>query len=211
MVVLDWIRKITDIIMPMENVPDDEEVKETKKTETKEPEKITEKPVEAKSAEQFETPAQKNQPLMQNFQAEKQVASGGMGGFTRTRVSTSENGVTSVGGMRLEAYASEASVRPSLAVVKTPQVTMKIYSPTKYDEQVKAIGQDLIKRNSVVVNYEGMDASSQQRICDFVLGVVYTINGHVEMITNKIILYVPEGFEVESAQVAMAAKMRRYN
>ena len=211
MVIADWIKKIADIIMPIDNVPDEEEPKEVKKTEAKEPEKAPE-PAEAKPSEQVaEQPAQKTKPLIQNFQAEKQAASGGIGGFTRTRVNTSESGVTTERGMRYEAYTSEASVRPSLAVVKTAQITMKIYSPTKYDEQVKLIGEDLIKRNAVVVNYEGTDASIQQRIGDFVLGVIYTINGHVEMISNKIVLYVPEGFEVESAQAAVAAKLRRYN
>lgn len=211
MVIADWIKKIADIIMPIDNVPDEEEPKEIKKTEAKEPEKAPE-PAEAKPSEQVaEQPAQKTKPLIQNFQAEKQAASGGIGGFTRTRVNTSESGITTERGMRYEAYTSEASVRPSLAVVKTAQITMKIYSPTKYDEQVKLIGEDLLKRNAVVVNYEGTDAAIQQRIGDFVLGVIYTINGHVEMISNKIVLYVPEGFEVESAQAAIAAKLRRYN
>ena len=206
-----FVKKITDIIMPPVDPAEEDEPKETHKAETKEPEKAPE-PAEAKQPEQAaEQPAQKTKPIIQNFQAEKQAASGGYGGFTRTRVNTSESGVTTERGMRYEAYTSEASVRPSLAVVKTAQITMKIYSPAKYDEQVKLIGEDLLKRNAVVVNYEGTDAATQQRIGDFVLGVIYTINGHVEMISNKIVLYVPEGFEVESAQVAMAAHLRRYN
>ena len=206
-----FIKKITDIIMPPVDPAEEDEQKEVQKAETKEPEKVQE-PAEAKPSEQVvEQPAQKTKPLIQNFQAEKQAASGGIGGFTRTRVNTAESGVTTERGMRYEAYTSEASVRPSLAVVKTAQITMKIYSPTKYDEQVKLIGEDLLKRNAVVVNYEGTDAATQQRIGDFVLGVIYTINGHVEMISTKIVLYVPEGFEVESAKVAMAANLRRYN
>ena len=210
MIIADWIRKITDIIMPVETIPEEEELKEDKKTETKETEKINETPATKPAEQTPEQPAQKTQPLIQNFQAEKQAASGGVGGFTRTRVNTSESGVTTERGMRYEAYTSEASVRPSLAVVKTAQITMKIYSPVKYDEQVKAIGEDLIKRSSVVVNFEGTDEATQQRIGDFILGVVYTINGHVEMISKRIFLYVPEGFEVESAQAAMAAKLRKY-
>lgn len=204
-----FVKKITDIIMPPVDPAEEDEPKETLKAETK-PEKAPE-PAEANQSEQAaEQPAQKTKPFMQNFQAEKQAASGGIGGFTRTRVNTAD-GVTTERGMRYEAYTSEASVRPSLAVVKTAQITMKIYNPTKYDEQVKLIGEDLIKRNAVVVNYEGTDSEIQQRIGDFVLGVIYTINGHVEMISTKIVLYVPEGFEVESAKVAMAANLRRYN
>ena len=206
-----FVKKVTDIIMPPVDPSEEDESKEVQKAETKEPEKTPE-PAEAKAPEQAaEQPAQKTKPLMQNFQAEKQVASGGLGGFTRTRVTTSDSARISDREYMTAYTSSEASVRPSLAVVKTAQITMKIYNPTKYDEQVKLIGEDLIKRNAVVVNYEGTDAAIQQRIGDFVLGVIYTINGHVEMISSKIVLYVPEGFEVESAKVAMAANLRRYN
>jgi len=212
MIVMEWIKKITDIIMPD---PEDDETKDTKDAKEAKETKKAEEPLrevaaEKKVEESKEQPAQ----TVQSFQAEKQSAIGGisMGRFTRTNshVSTAE-GVTSMNGIRYEAHPSEASVRPSLAVVKTPQITMKIYTPTKYDEQVKAVGQDLIKRSAVLVNFEGVDEPTQQRISDFVLGVVYTINGHVELITKKIVLYVPEGFEVESAQAAMAASLRRYN
>ncbi len=205
----DFVKKITDIIMPPVETVEEEEPKEVKKVEAKAEEPKAEPKIVEKPVEQNTQKAQ--QPFMQNFQAEKQMASGGVGGFTRTRVSTSDSGVTTVGDTHYEAYISEPSVRPSLAVVKTAQITMKIYTPTKYDEQVKAIGQDLIKNNAVVVNYERTEDSIQQRISDFVLGVVYTISGHVEMISGKIVLYVPEGFEVESAQAAMATRLRRYN
>ena len=210
MIIMEWIKKITDIIMPPPP-EDDEEAKETKKADKKVEEPLREVAAEQKAEEPKEQPAA--QPV-QSFQAEKQAATGAMGNigkFTRTNsnhVSTAE-GVTSMNGMRYEAYTAEASVRPSF--VKTPQMTMKIYTPTKYDELVKAVGQDLIKRSAVLVNYETVDEPTQQRISDFVLGVVYTINGHVELITKKIVLYVPEGFEVESAQAMLANSIRRYN
>lgn len=204
----NFVKKVTDIIMPPVDNAEEEEPKEVKKVEAK----VEEPKTEPKPAEKpVEQPTQKTQqPFMQNFQAEKQMASGNIGGFTRTRVSTSDSAM--IGDRRYVAYGtSEPSVQPSLAVVKTAQITMKIYTPAKYDEQVKAIGQDLIKNNAVVVNYERTEDSVQQRISDFVLGVVYTINGHVEMISGKIVLYVPEGFEVEPAQAAMATKLKRYN
>ena len=208
MIVMDWIKKLTDIIMPLEpNVSDEdeEEVKETKKAETK----TSEQPAQAQPLRQ--QPAQ-----AQTFQPERQAAMGGMTqnfgtmNFTRNggMVSTAENGVTSMGGYRYEAYSSDnASVRPSLAVVKTPSINVKIYAPTKYDEQVKSIGSDLMQHNALVVNYEAVDEGIQQRIGDFILGVVYANNGKVEIISNRIMLYVPDGFDVESAPTPA---MRRY-
>lgn len=203
MVVMDWIRKLTDIIMPLENVPEeDDEVKETKKAEAK--------VAESKSAQA--------QPVEQNVQAEKSAGGmapnfGGTMSFTRNggMVSTAENGVTSMGGYRYEAHASEASVKPSLAVVKTPQLTMKIYAPTKYDDQVKHIADDLLHKNAVIVNFEGVDEIEQERIGDFIIGAVYMINGRAEMVSSKIVLYVPQGIEYEAAAPAVHSSMRRYN
>ncbi len=209
---MDWIKKITDIIMPLEPPQEEEEeLKDAKKSEAR-----TE---EAKAAQE-QQPAQQAQPVGQSYQTEKHAAGGfaqGFGGsmsFTRNggMVSTAENGVTSMGGVRYEAYnnnTAEASVRPSLAVVKTPQLTMKIYRPTKYDDQVKQIADDLLKHNAVIVNFEGVDDIEQQRIGDFVIGAVYMIDGRAEMISGKIVLYVPQGVDYESA--AAKIPMRRYN
>ena len=210
---MEYIKKLTDIIMPYENPvsdEDDEEVKDTKKTESKTSEQ---QPAQAQPIRQ-----QPAQPATQTFQAERQAAAMGGGmtqnfgtmNFTRNggMVSTAENGVTSMGGYRYEAYSSDnASVRPSLAVVKTPSINVKIYAPTKYDEQVKSIGSDLMQHNALVVNYESVDESIQQRIGDFILGVVYANNGKVEMISSRIMLYVPDGFDVDSAPTPA---IRRY-
>ncbi len=212
---MDYIKKLTDIIMPYENPvsdEDEEEVKEPKKVETKTSES---QPAQAQPLRQ-----QPVQAATQTFQPERQAAAMGSGmtqnlgmgtmNFTRNggMVSTAENGVTSMGGYRYEAYSSDnASVRPSLAVVKTPSINVKIYAPTKYDEQVKSIGSDLMQHNALVVNYENVEEAIQQRIGDFILGVVYANNGKVEMISNRIMLYVPDGFDVESAPTPA---MRRY-
>ena len=211
MIVMDWIRKLTDIIMPLEPPnEEEEEVKETKKTEAK-----VEEPRPAQE------PAKAAQPAAQTFQAERPAATsafvqnfGSKTSFTRNggMVSTAENGVTSMGGVRYEAYnneTAEASVRPSLAVVKTPQLTMKIYAPTKFDDQVKQIADDLLKNNAVIVNFESVDEVEQQRIGDFIIGAVYMIDGQAEMVSSKIVLYVPKGIEYENAIARVP--MRRYN
>ena len=193
--------------MPLEPPQTDEEAKEIKKVETEES-----KPAQA-------------QPAPQPGQADKQPTTGGGGynqnyggtmNFTRNggMVSTSDNGVTSMGGVRYEAFNSgnsETSVRPSLAVVKTPQLTLKIYAPTKFDDQVKDIADDLLKRNAVIVNFESVSELEQQRIGDFIIGAVYTIDGRAEVVSNKIILYVPKEIEYETAAATLSAARRRYH
>ena len=196
--------------MPLEPPnEEDDEIKENKKVDTK--------AEDIKPAKE----QQPTQPTAQTFQAEKQTTgnfaqnfSSNTMNFTRNggMVSTAENGVTSMGGIRYEAYnneTAEASVRPSLAVVKTPQLTMKIYAPTKFDDQVKHIADDLLKNNAVIVNFEGVSEMEQQRIGDFIIGAVYMIDGQAEMVSSKIVLYVPKGIEYESAVAKVP--MRRYN
>lgn len=200
------------MIMPVDYVADDEE-------DAREAKKVESKPVEAK-AEQTENRTAPVQPAAQPLQNETKTAAGGafaqgFGGgamsFTRTggMVSTSNSGVTSMDGVRYEAYSSDTSVKPSLAVVKTPQLTMKIYTPTSYDDQCRQIADDLLKHNAVIVNFEGVSDLEQQRIGDFVIGAVYMISGKAEMISQKIVLYVPNGIDYEMA--ALASNMRRYN
>ena len=195
--------------MPLEPAPEDEEdAKELKKAEAT--------TADAQAEQNRQTAQAAPQP-----QPERQSAAGNFAGnigggtmsFTRNggMVSTAENGVTSMGGVRYEAYSSDTAVKPSLAVVKTPQLTMKIYAPTKYDGQVKQIADDLLKHNAVIVNFEGVDDIEQQRIGDFVIGAVYMINGRAEMVSKKIILYVPSGIEYETAMATTASAMRRYN
>lgn len=209
MIVMDWIKKLTDIIMPLEPVPEEEEdAKELKKVEAKAADAQAEQNRQTGQAAS-QAQADKNTPtsaFAQNF-------GGGTMSFTRNggMVSTAENGVTSMGGVRYEAYSSDTSVKPSLAVVKTPQLTMKIYAPTKYDGQVKQIADDLLKHNAVIVNFEGVDEIEQQRIGDFVIGAVYMINGRAEMVSSRIILYVPSGIEYETAVATTASALRRYN
>lgn len=208
MIVMDWIKKLTDIIMPLEPVEEEEDAKPLQKAEARAADTQAEQNRQAsQSAPQAQSEKQApTSAFAQNF-------GGGTMSFTRNggMVSTAENGVTSMGGVRYEAYSSEAAVKPSLAVVKTPQLTMKIYAPTKYDGQVKQIADDLLKHNAVIVNFEGVDEIEQQRIGDFVIGAVYMINGRAEMVSSRIILYVPNGIEYETAAATTASALRRYN
>ncbi len=209
MIVMDWIKKLTDIIMPLEPAPEDEEdAKELKKAEAT--------TADAQADRNRQTAQAAPQPQADRQSTASTFANnigGGTMSFTRNggMVSTAENGVTSMGGVRYEAYSSDTAVKPSLAVVKTPQLTMKIYAPTKYDGQVKQIADDLLKNNAVIVNFEGVDDIEQQRIGDFVIGAVYMIHGRAEMVSGKIILYVPSGIEYETAMATSASVMRRYN
>ena len=94
--------------------------------------------------------------------------------------------------------------RPHLTVHTTKKLELKvqIYAPRSFD-QVTAIAEDLKAGKACVVNYEKVEAREQRRICDFVNGVCYVLDGCARRISGQIVLYVPEGVDVSDA-VSMA-------
>jgi len=184
--------------MPLEPLPEEEEeVEEVKKTP-------------AKSAE----PVQ----MQQQETVVRRAAAGGGGtarasmNYSAGSVLTSDNGTASIDGMRYTAYSdnsvSTPTARPSLTVVKSHDLTMKIYAPDNFD-QVVGIADDILERRAAVVNYERVNADDQRRISDFVNGVCYVTDGTVSMVSEKIFLYMPNGVEAgEIARVATSMRIR---
>ena len=182
---MDWARKLTDLIMPLEPT-EEEEMAEEKKQATR----------------VAESKAQQQVPAMKEV---KRVAAGG--GATYATINTAENGTMSVGGKRYSAYenpapATESTDNPSLKIVKSPEFSVKIYHSVN-GSQVCAVADDILSRKAAVVNYEQLEDAEQRRICDFINGVCYASDGSVRMISDRIFLYVPAG--INSEDIAMAA------
>lgn len=99
-----------------------------------------------------------------------------------------------------KAVAQSRQERPKLTVHTTKQLNLKvrIYSPANFD-RVTAIADDLKEGKAVVVNYERIEAEEQRRICDFVNGVCYVLDGCAKRISEQIVLYVPAGVDVDEA------------
>jgi len=85
--------------------------------------------------------------------------------------------------------------RPVLTVHTNPDLKIKVFVPTTFD-QANLIADCLKNRESVVVNYEQVDDKEQRRLCDFLNGVCYVLNGGVQRITNVSVLYVPDNVEI---------------
>ena len=102
----------------------------------------------------------------------------------------------------------EAAVRRSnMKVVSSSKQDMRIqiYTPQSFDA-VSEIADALKSKRSAIVNYERVEVSEQRRICDFLNGVCYVQDGEVRRITATMVLYVPDGVEInEVKSVANAA------
>ncbi len=188
---LSWIKKIVDVVMPLETMPEEE----------------AEAKVEAKQEEV------KSQVRTEATVKRAAVAAGGGAHFATEKyppgyVSTSHSGTISVNGVRYDAYAS-ANDRPNLKVVKAPELVMRLYNPAEYNQEVIRITDDILANKAVVVNYERLPIDQQRSICDFIDGACYAVNGSATKISDRIVLYAPAGVETGDL-IAMANSARHH-
>ena len=173
MIIMDWVRKITDMVMPIEPVPDEEEVEEKKQEVTK--------------------------PSLENTQAQSLIE--------QTQAKRAAGGGTTVtSSAHYSAYDSQNS-RPNLKLIKAPEFVMKVYTPADYS-QINGMADDILSHKAIVVNYEYVHDEEQRRICDYIDGVCYAIDGSVTKISERIFLYVPAG--INTSDIAALVASVRY-
>jgi cell division inhibitor SepF len=78
-----------------------------------------------------------------------------------------------------------------------------VYQPKRYDD-VTEIADSLRARHHVVVNLVGADRTLQQRVVDFLSGVVYTMDGKMQRLAESIYLFVPSNVHINSKDVEHA-------
>ena len=90
--------------------------------------------------------------------------------------------------------------RKNNKVVSMPQVQqvkMVISQPTTFEQATNIC--DLLKqKKSVIVNLEYVNKEVARRIIDVVSGAVYALDGHMQKISNSIILIAPYNYDIEN-------------
>mgnify|MGYP002624789991 CR=1 FL=1 len=196
---MEWLRKITDFIMPIEVMPEEEQ----EKAEVK---KASASATEAKKIEMPTASTATTGALESEVGAVRKVAATGGGYGSALKFSEPAPATT--------AAAQAAAVRPPLTVIdsKSKELNVKIYAPTSFD-QASEIAAEILSKNAAVVNYEYVDAPVQLRLCDFLNGVCYVTDGYTDKISEKIFLYVPDGVETvdiaEAVSTIGTAQLRR--
>lgn len=90
----------------------------------------------------------------------------------------------------------EDNNRPSLKVYTQPNMNVLVFEPTNFNDT--RIAADALKASkAVLINYEKIEQSEQVRICDFMNGACYVLDGSVKRISAKMVLYVPNGVSIE--------------
>ncbi len=85
-------------------------------------------------------------------------------------------------------------------VVNMPQVQqvkMVISQPTTF-EQAASICDLLKQKKSVIVNLEYVNKDVARRIIDVVSGAVHALDGHMQKISNSIVLIAPFNYDIEN-------------
>ena len=179
---MDFLKKVTDFLMPMEEeVVRQEPAREEEQAEvrTGTMSVFEERKVVNGAPVQYET---MEPPLRQTAVRPLRTPYTGQMRSPRPRVT----GTTE---------------RPKLTVHTTqiPSLNVKIYVPRSFD-QVPEIADDLKAGKAVLVNYERVELEEQRRICDFVNGVCYIMNGEVKRVSTSMVLYAPDGVNVYDAE-----------
>ena len=95
-----------------------------------------------------------------------------------------------------------AAQKPKLQVhtTKTPELSMQIHMPTDYKKDAQRIGNDMLAKKAVIVNFERAEMRERVRISDFLNGIAYVLDCEVRIISGAMMLYVPNGVAVTKAQ-----------
>jgi cell division inhibitor SepF len=79
------------------------------------------------------------------------------------------------------------------------RVGVSVFHPRRYDE-VTEMGDALRSRRLVMVNLIGADRAMSQRVVDFLSGVVYTLDGKMQRISEGIYLFVPNNVQIDAKE-----------
>jgi cell division inhibitor SepF len=77
------------------------------------------------------------------------------------------------------------------------RVGVSVFHPRRYDE-VTEMADALRARHLVMVNLIGADRAMSQRVVDFLSGVVYTLDGKMQRISEGIYLFVPANVQINA-------------
>jgi cell division inhibitor SepF len=97
-----------------------------------------------------------------------------------------------------ELPVQEPERRPKLKVHSQHSGHLKLFVdlPISFDD-VQSYADYLKDSVAIIVNYQQVDDATQQRMCDFLNGVCYVLGGHVQRISERVILYTYASIEVD--------------
>lgn len=79
---------------------------------------------------------------------------------------------------------------------------MKVVKPERFDSAV-GIGEHLLARRTVVINFEETNKETIRRILDFLGGVVFAIEGNIKKVSDATYIVTPKNVDVSADAAAV--------
>ena len=89
-------------------------------------------------------------------------------------------------------------IKRNSKIVSMPQsqsIRMVISQPTTFEQSEEICG-FLKEKKSVIVNLEYVNKDVARRIVDFISGGVYSLDAHIQKVSNSIFLIAPTNYEI---------------
>lgn len=118
-------------------------------------------------------------------------------GFTRATRSSSSAG-------------SASNITPIRGRKSSKSMEVCVIKPTGFEDS-KEISETLLANRMVVLNMDGMDTGTAQRIIDFISGSCYAIDGDLQQISNCIFLVTPRTVGVSGDFQELQGLMDTFN
>ncbi len=91
--------------------------------------------------------------------------------------------------------SAAAASRPAGGAKPDSGMQVRIIKPSSFD-QARQITDTLLAHRTVLLNLEGLDVNTAQRIVDFASGSCYALNGNFSKISHYIIVITPEEVDI---------------
>ncbi len=112
---------------------------------------------------------------------------------TETRVEESARPVANLAERRRPAGRETAAPGPTTTVAPMSRITT--LHPRTYNE-ARVIGENFRDGVPVIMNLSEMDDTDAKRLVDFAAGLVFSVRGTIERVTNKVFLLSPPNVSV---------------
>ena len=78
----------------------------------------------------------------------------------------------------------------------TTKVQFVLFKPEAFDETIRDMADELIKRNTVILNVEQTNKDVSKRIIDFLGGVAYANNGKISRVAEDTYIIMPSNVKL---------------
>lgn len=82
------------------------------------------------------------------------------------------------------------------SINNTTKLQVVMFTPDRFSDETRKIADELMKRNTIVLNLENTTKENSRRIIDFMSGAAYASRGKIKRVATSTFLVIPNGVDV---------------